>query len=330
MVLALSLRGFAGLLGPQPGSVERLGRELADQARAAGLGGLVHSDEPPSHGLTVALFDRLRAHLGLGERDAFVLVADREGARARRAAEAVAARARAALEGVPGETRDPLPDGGSRYSRPLPGRDRLYPETDVPPVPIGEDRLDRLRARLPERPSATFARLAQEHGLTAELVRQLVYGEDLDRFEELVRRGHPAGGVARLLTQELGSVALPEGAPRFEPSVDLLDELLRSVRGGAFAKEGTVAVLAELARGAPTVAEAIRRTGLAGVDRDELARVVERVVREQIRLVRERGEAAFSPLMGDVMRELRGRRDGREVADELRRAIARHRAEASG
>jgi glutamyl-tRNA(Gln) amidotransferase subunit E len=43
-------------------------------------------------------------------------------------------------------------------------------------------------------------------------------------------------------------------------------------------------------------------------------------------MVRTRGEAAFSPLMGDVMREVRGRRDGREVSDALHAEIARIRA----
>ena len=323
-VLALRLPGFGGLLGSRPGSDERLGRELADHARAAGLGGVVHSDELPGHGVSAELLGRLRAYLALAEPDAFVLVADRSAERAQRAATAVAARARAALEGIPGETRDPLPDGRTRYSRPLPGRDRLYPETDVPPVPIVPDRLGRLRAHLPERPSATLERLVREHTLAPELARQLVYGTDLDRFDELVRKGHAPAGVARLLTQELPSVPGQEGTAPFDPPTELLDELLTASENGAFAKEGMPQVLAELARGAPSVPEAVRRTGLAGVDRDELARVVDRIVREQIGLLRERGEAAFSPLMGDVMRELRGRRDGKEVAEELRRAIARH------
>jgi glutamyl-tRNA(Gln) amidotransferase subunit E len=329
-VLAVRLHGFAGLLGSQSGSDERLGRELADQARAAGLGGVVHSDEAPSHGLSEDRQARLRTRLSLAEGDAFVLVADRSPERARRAATAVAARAEAALEGVPGETRDPLPDGRSRYSRPLPGRDRLYPETDIPPVRIDAGRLTRLRARLPERPAATLARLAREHALAPELARQLVYGAELDRFDELVRRGHTPGGVARLLTQELPAVEVSASSVPFDPPLELLDELLGAAERGEFAKEGTPKVLAQLASGAPTVAEAVRRTGLVGADHDELARVVDRIVREQIDLVRERGEAAFSPLMGDVMRELRGRRDGREVAEELRRAIARHLSKAVG
>ena len=330
VVLALRLHGFHGLLGAQDGSEERLGRELADQARAAGLGGIVHSDEPPGRALPAEAHERLRGRLALGGRDAFVLIADRAPERARRVAAAVAARAAVAVDGVPGETRDPLPDGRTRYSRPLPGRDRLYPETDVPPVAVTEERLARLRASLPERPSATLGRLVSEHDLAPELVGQLVYGTELERFEEIVRRSHPAGAVARLLTQELPAVSVPNGTAPFDPSTDLLDELLRAAEAGRFAKEGVPEVLRQLASGAPSLEEAVRRSGLSGVDQDELARVVERIVQAQIALVREKGEAAFSPLMGDVMRELRGRRDGREVADELRRAIARHRAPAAG
>jgi len=324
-VLALRLLGYAGLLASPAGTEERLGRELADQARALGLGGVVHSDEPPSHGLTSERYDRLRARLSLSDRDAFVLLADRSMERAHRAAAAVARRAEVAREGVPGETRDPLPDGRSRYSRPLPGRDRMYPETDVPPVPILPDRLARLRAHIPERPSRSLERLVGDRGLPPELARQLVYGPDLDRFEELVRRGRSASGSARLLLHDLANLPRAAEAPPFDPSVDQLDELLRASEAGAFAKEGIPRVLAELAAGAPSVAEAARRSGLSGVDQDELARVVDRIVRDQIGLVRERGEGAFSALMGDVMRELRGRRDGREIAEELRRALARYR-----
>ncbi len=261
-VLALRLPGFAGLLGPRPGTDERFGRELAEQARAAGLGGIVHSDELPAYGLTDEHVRRLRARLGSADADAFVLVADRSPDRARRAFAHVAARAAHARVGVPGETRDPLPDGRSRYSRPLPGRDRMYPETDVPPVPVTAARLARLEQALPERPGATLARLEREHRLAAELARQIVYGGEVDRFEELTARGHAGPLVARLLIQELPAVAVPAGAPAFDPPLATLDRLLAAVGSGAIAKEGLAPVLAALARGAPEVDAAIRDAGL--------------------------------------------------------------------
>lgn len=327
IVLAVSLLGFSGLLGPRAGRDERLGRELADHARTAGVGGIVHSDELPGHGFREEDLARLKARLGLGRSDAFALVADNVPERAMRAALRVGARAEAALSGVPGETRDPLPGGRTRYSRPIPGRDRMYPETDVPPVPVGPERIARLLAALPERPIATRQRLERDHGLSPELARQIVYGGDLERFERLVAGGRAAVRVARLLTQEI-----PEAAAQlehgFDPEFELLDELLVAEEQGRFAKEGLARVLAGLARGAPSVEAAIAASGITGLAPEELRSIVDRLVRANAPLVASRGDEAFSPLMGDLMKEVRGRRDGREVADELRAAIRRLHAEA--
>jgi len=328
VVLATTLLGFSGLLRSPPGTEERLGRELADQARTAGLRGLLHSDELPGYGLDSERVETIRSRLGLGADDAFVLVADRSRERAERASRRVLERARAALEGVPGETRDPLPDGRTRYSRPLPGRDRMYPETDVPPIPVPSARLARLERELPERPEARRVRIEREHGLPSEVVRQIVYSEDEEAFEELARRGHEPSLVVRLLLQELPAVApSAPGRPALALSLDTLDALLAAVEGGRFAKEGIAAVLASLAAGAPSLDAAIERSGLSGFSGEDLAALVERVVRSNAETVRRRGDDAFSPLMGDVMKEVRGRRDGKEVAEVLRRAISALRSE---
>ncbi|MGP8077898.1 MAG: Glu-tRNA(Gln) amidotransferase subunit GatE [Thermoplasmata archaeon] len=328
-VRALALPGFGGLLGSRPGSDERLGRELADQVRAVGLKGLIHSDEVPGHGLTPEHLEELRRRLSLGAHDGFVLVADSSVERLAVALRRIADRATVAIVGIPGETRDPLPDGRSRYSRPLPGRHRMYPETDVPPIPITAERLGRIRSNLPERPSELLARLQRDHGLGAEVARQLVYGGFVDRFETLVARGHAPALSVRLLTQELP--ALPAtGATGFEPSDDVLDAVLTAAESGRISKEGIPEVLGALAAGAGNVDLAIARTGLAGLAPEQLKELVDRIVRAQAALVRSRGREAFSALMGDVMREVRGRRDGKEVADELRHAIGRLLAETPG
>jgi len=102
--------------------------------------------------------------------------------------------------------------------------------------------------------------------------------------------------------------------------------VLGAAEGERIAKEGIPAVLAALAAGAATVELAVERAGLSGFSRDDLVALVHKVVEANAEMVRTRGEAAFSPLMGDVMREVRGRRDGREVSDALHAEIARIRA----
>jgi glutamyl-tRNA(Gln) amidotransferase subunit E len=326
-ILALRLPGFGGLLRAPAGSDERLGRELADQARSAGLRGLLHSDELPGYGVETTDVERLRDLLGLGAHDAFVLVTDPDRSKSEAALRRVTTRAAAALEGIPGETRDPLPDGRTRYSRPLPGRERMYPETDIPPLPVTREHRTRLAARLPERPSALRDRLARDTGLAKEVVLQLVAGGQSDLFEELVHRGHAASLVSRLLIQDLPTIPHEEGRPEWEFPTATLDDLIGEAEAGHFAKEGIPKVLLELAKGAPNVAAAVANAGLSGFTSAELNELVEQVVERNEALLRERGSEAFSPLMGDVMREVRGRRDGQEVADALRRSIARRQAD---
>ena len=325
-IFAVALPGFAGLLRSPPGSSERLGRELADYARAFGLAGLLHSDELPGYGVDEGRVADVRSRLGLAPEDAFVLLADASEARSRAVAESIARRAAQAIEGIPGETRDPLPDGRTRYSRPIPGRHRMYPETDVPPIPIRPADLARIDTMLPERPSELRSRLAHDYRLPDDLVRQLVAAGEAARFELLAKRGHPATLVARLLTQDLPPIERVSASTGAELSGEMLDAVLRASERGLFAKEGIPAVLRELAGGARDVAAAAERAGLSGLGDDELERVVREVVGRNRALLAERGEEAFQPLMGDVMKVVRGRRDGQEVAQRLRRAIEQARA----
>ena len=325
IVLATRLDGFAGLLAAGDAVGPRLGRELADHGRAGGLRGLLHSDELPGLGIDAELLARLREDLGAREPDAIVLLAAPTRAQAEAGVVRIRLRAAAAIAGIPGETRDPLPDGQTRYSRPLPGRDRMYPETDIPPLPVGAERLAAVAARLPERPEAARARLAEAHGLPVETLRQIQREDRLDLFEDLTAVPHPPAAVARLLTQEIPALEneLP-GARWDRVDAASLDRLLRAVEGGQIAKEAIRPVLSAYVQGAASLDDAIRGLGLAPVAIGELQELAERVVRANAPLIAEKGAQSFQPLMGDLMKEVRGRIDGKTVAEALRAALARH------
>ncbi|MEM0129190.1 MAG: Glu-tRNA(Gln) amidotransferase subunit GatE [Thermoplasmata archaeon] len=328
-VHGLALPGFASALKGLPEGEFRLGRELADRARRAGVGGLLHSDELPGHGVTSDQVAAVSRAMGLRPGDAFVLVADDPPGRAEPALEAVRERARQALEGVPSETRDPMPGGRTRYSRPLAGEHRLYPETDVPPIPIsGSLRADAAR-KIPERPAQRIDRLRSSYGLSLEAARQLVLAGEGDRFEALVRRGRSPPMTARMLTQELPT-ADDGGVDRGDPGLtEAIDAVLLGAERGLYAKEALGPVLVRVVRERVAPADAARALGLAGATDEELDRSIEAAIRANLALLRERGEGAFQPLMGDLMREFRGRRDGQEIARRLRGAIDRALREAT-
>ena len=81
-------------------------------------------------------------------------------------------RAREALAGVPPETRQARSDGTNRFERVLPGPDRMYPDTDLPPQPLSAAHWGRIRASLPEAPWVLETKLAAR-GLSGDQAGQL-------------------------------------------------------------------------------------------------------------------------------------------------------------
>src|SRR5881396_1982319 len=309
VVLGWSLPGFAGLLK------DKLGPELAAHARIAGVAGIFHSDELPGYGITSSEVTAARTALRTGEEDAFVLVAEEEE-KARGAIDEMIPRAAAAIEGVPPETREPRPDGTTVYSRPLPGKARMYPETDVPPIRVTRERLDRIREHLPERPDVTEARLAREYAIHEQQTHQLVQ-EGMDELFELIARefGEPRLVATVLLYtfSELRRESLDvDGIP-----VDRLRELFSLLKAGRFAKEAVPEVLREMAGRGVRASEAIASLGVKGIARPELEAIVDAVLDESKDAIEARGEAAEKALMGKVMERVRGRADGKLVSEVL-------------
>jgi glutamyl-tRNA(Gln) amidotransferase subunit E len=117
------------------------------------------------------------------------------------AAREVLIRAREALAGVPAETRQALPDGTTGFERILPGPDRMYPDTDTPPLPIADETVERIRARLPESPWLRQARY-ERLGLAASAASRLADSGWADLFDAVgPATGIPAQRLAEALEQ---------------------------------------------------------------------------------------------------------------------------------
>lgn len=316
-VMALRLRGFSGLLGRELAPGFRFGTELAHRAMAiAGVGGLFHTDELPGYGISAEEVEAVRGLAGAGEMDAVVIVAD-ERDRAERALLAVLERAKEAFDGPPSETRAANPDGTTRYMRPRPGSARMYPETDVPPFPISEDLLDRVRASLPPPPEEQIRALREAYGLNEKLAKQLLDSEYLGLFKEAVAAGAQPTLAAALLTETLKALER-KGVPIGSIPDSRILELLRAIAEGATAKESAEALLEAASRDpGKGIGQLISELGLGMIPEGELRRRIGEILDRDPELLR----APFGKVMGAIMRELRGRADAGLVARIIREKI---------
>lgn len=319
-VLATRLDGFNGIIGKEVQPGRRLGTELSDRAKRAGVGGIFHTDELPAYGITEEEVSSLRSLLGCGESDAVVMVAA-PPERAGKAMEAVIERAREAIAGVPEETRRALPDGTSEYMRPLPGSARMYPETDVPPVVIDRGMVERLR--LPELVVERAERYQRDYGLSPEQARIMAASSNYQLFEEIVRtyRAQPA-----LVVRSLESTPVElarDGVPVYRLGERHFTGCFALLSQNRIAKEGIPALLRAMAEDPDADPEtAARNAGLMSLGESEVERIVHEIVSAKVDLVRERGERAIGPLMGLAMEQLRGRADGAAVSALIKKEIS--------
>ncbi len=109
---------------------------------------LVHDASWPG---TAAELKAVRSQLGCKPDDALIVVWGAEGDTVT-AVEEIRLRFVEAIEGVPSETRQPFEDGHTNFERILPGPDRMYPDTDSPPLALARDRVETLQRTLPEAP----------------------------------------------------------------------------------------------------------------------------------------------------------------------------------
>ena len=314
-VIAVRLPGFKGVMNGDSGKL-RLGAEMAQRARTKGVKGIFHSDELPNYGIEQSYVDKLRDFLGMnGEFDAFVICAAKEK-KAIDALEMAVARANEAMVGVPEETRDPLPDGTSKYSRPLPGAARMYPETDVPPINISRQRMEDVRNNLPELPEEIEARLVKQYGINAQQANQLVRQDHTDMFEALCQIDGMASIAATTLLNTYGELETA-GIDTSVFDEERMLALFRMLAESKFAKEALPAILKEMGTSGCDAAAAVKKLGLESVDESEAIAIISKIVNERADFVREKGMGAVGGLMGPVMGALRGKLDGKRANEIL-------------
>jgi len=321
-VLAVKLPKFAGLLKTELAPSMRLGMEMADTAHFWGrVGGIFHTDELPAYGVTDKETDDLKKFVKAGPQDAVVFVADTLE-NATDALKVVARRAKEAVIGVPEETRAANPDGTTRYMRPRPGAARMYPETDVPPIQLSEEYVEKLRACLLELPEQKMRRLTKEYGLNLKLVRQILDSEYVDLFEVLARETKVSPTVIAVALTETMKALRRDGIEVEKVSDEQLKELFRLVDAGETAKEAIPEIISWLAKheGA-TAKEAVESLGLAMISQEKLEKMIDDLIRENRSLIEERKEGAFGPLMGMVMKRTRGRVKAESVSETLKRKL---------
>jgi glutamyl-tRNA(Gln) amidotransferase subunit E len=324
-VTCLNLRGFGGLLSETTQEHTIFAKEFSDRVRVIAclsrLPNIVHSDNA-SETMLAQDWQKLRQRMQAGEQDALIVVWGDE-ADTRTAVEEIVIRGREATIGIPSDTRQPLKDGTTGFERVLPGAERMYPDTDLPPIEITSDRLDRLREGLPEYIWDTEARF-RDAGMAAEDIRELAISPRAPLVRRLIEElDLPGMQVGMVLSQRFKALRRA-GLDPIRLGDDAIEAVFRAYLDGRLAREGVVWLMTVLLReertatiAAQDVVETLDELEIKPLGDDELdARIARALARVEERDFGSRGKM-HRYLTGHLMHGLIGRVGGERLVKVL-------------
>ena len=295
-VYAFKLPELDGRMKEKISGERYLALELVDYAKSRGIRGIIHTDEEKNYNLDEE-FGELEEIFKVDEEDAVAILAGPKD-NAREAAKAVKERAKQIYEGeVPEETRNAEQDFTTSYSRPLPGAARMYPETDIPPIKISDEKIEEIDETLPDTLEEREEKYAEEIG--EELATQIIGSHHLEKFEEFKQKvdSKLAANVFTNILSRLES----EGVEVANLARRHFEALFKALGSGDLEKGDIEDVLKEMADKPENPEEAVEEVLEGKSSDEEIREAVQEVLDENEEMIEEQGEHAQGALMGQVM-----------------------------
>jgi aspartyl-tRNA(Asn)/glutamyl-tRNA(Gln) amidotransferase subunit B len=201
---------------------------------------------------------------------------------------------------------------------------RYFPEPDLVPVAIDEAMIEAAKADMSELPAARAERFENDLGLSVESARLLAFrGELGDYFETALSSGAEPAPEPQALANWVSGELLGRLEEVEDPAdSNVTPAALAALVGMVGAKQVNVGaarqVLERLIAEGGEPASIVEAEGLAAMGGgDELAGIVAAALAanpDAAQRVRDGNAKAIGPIVGQVMRETKGRADGTEVS----------------
>jgi len=324
-IKAIRIRNFSGMFGFEPYPGIRLGKEIGQLVRFFGIGGIFHSDELPNYEISDSDVGKVRKHLDLADGDGFLIIAG-ENTKLDYAVNSIVKRIQDAVNGVPAETRVATQDGETIFLRPRPGASRMYPETDIPSisVPPEEIKLAGDTADATKSWDESIAEIQQKYSLNSQLSEQVFDSVYMELFEKICEnKKNSPNFVASILCSSITNLER-QGLDATLLKPEHIIESFELLASGKIPKESLEIIFENIMSGkSENVATAMQNTDVSNIGEGELNEILDKIIQNNMDLVKERGEHAVVTLMGIAMKEVRGKASGKIVNNLLRKKVLR-------
>ena len=203
--------------------------------------------------------------------------------------------------------RNALPDGETKFLRPLPGAARMYPETDIPLVKITEKELEEIKKNLPELRESIITKL-EKKGIHPEIVKELVRKNKIALFEELSKLANPIT-VAKTITLTIKSIKAHHKISTEKITKQILEKIFSALNEKKITESAIEQILVEVCKG-NNIEKAISIYQIAS--KEELEKEIKEIIRRN-------KDTPINALIGMAMKKLKGRAEGKVIVEMVKK-----------
>jgi Glu-tRNA(Gln) amidotransferase subunit E-like FAD-binding protein len=203
------------------------------------------------------------------------------------------------------EVRKAESDFTTSFLRPMPGAARMYPETDVRPV-----RPSAVAIEKKEIASERAKRYERDFNLGKDLATAIAKSEQYTLFESIAKLGVKPAFVAETLISYPKELCRDyQGCEPAKITGSHLIEIFSALAKGTISKEAVMKSLVDIAQGKSLDLVKYKTADTADIESD---------IRS---IVEQHKGATFAAVMGFVMKEMRGKADGKVISDIVRKHL---------
>jgi glutamyl-tRNA(Gln) amidotransferase subunit E len=318
---AIRIDGVAGILNAatQPGLtfIDELAGRVRVIACLDKMPNLATSDIPELAGFNQEIWQRLKIACQCKATDALVVTWGSSGD-VDTALSEIMMRVIEATRGVPHETRQATNNGASDFERILPGPDRMYPDTDSPPVEISAEYLAKLKAELPEPAYKIEARWA-EKGVPESIIHKAVVSPYRGLFNSILHESIPSPEFIWMALQELD---IPDNN-----ALKLFDScvqgLFRNYADGKISRDSLINILRSLNQDqSQSMAELIASSKIHDCNDSSVQHLIDEYLDETSDGIFKKANDRVNYICGRIKEKLCGRIDGGSLKAEIDRKLS--------
>lgn len=319
-VMIIKMINFIKFLNYERSQYMKIYEELIQIARFFRINQIYHSDDAYKNEIAGKHLDKIMSILKINHKDdGFILIKGNEKD-IDIAIEYLIKRINESKITVPSETRKATKDGRTVFMRPKSGADRMYPETDLPPIIITKEEIELANHNKYKSWEESITHIKKKYGLRSQLAEQMFDSEYLELFEHICKSTKVSPNfvasslcstITKLQRENLGSSHLNE--------VEILN-IFNLLSEKKITNESVEMIFRGLmSKKLQTADEYIHNA--SKINDEQVNLLIDELINNSIDFICKEKDRSVNKLMGRIMKDLRGKVDGKKINQLLQKKI---------